>query len=263
MAKRQLEAREVLIYYSMKHKGDWDKILESVRHKDDVNEEELEQYLANMKCKAVTYLDAEYPSALKQIYKSPFVLYYQGDLSLLKAYTKNLAVIGGREPDLYSVKATEDLVREACKEYNIVSGLSAGTSTNALTTTLDYEGKAIAVLGTGLDQYYPINNKKLQSDIAQKGLIITEYPEGVEPEVNNLSMRNRIIVGLSKGVLVIACKKQSGTMVTASMTVSANRELMVIPYAIGSGYCNNQLINEGASMVENLDDIKNAMRNDY
>ena len=263
MANRKLEARELLIYYSIKYKGDWDKILESLRYKADVNEEELEQYLANMKCKAVTYLDAEYPSALKQIYKPPFVLYYQGDLSLLKDYTKNLAVIGGREPDLYSIKATEDLIREACKEYNIVSGLAVGTSTNALITTLNNEGKAIAVLGTGLDKYYPQSNKKLQDDIAQKGLVITEYPEGVEPDANNFIVRNRIIVGISKGVLAIACKEHSGTMAASNMACSFNRELMVIPYPIGSGYYNNQLINEGASMVENLDDIKNAMRNDY
>ncbi len=255
----EITGSDALIYFAIKHKGKWDRILEAIRHKEYIDDDELLSFKTSMKCKAVTYLDEDYPQQLKQIQKSPFVLFYYGDIKLAKDYTKNISVVGAREPSKYGSENLVNIVKEIALDYKIVSGLAIGIDSLAHKTCMEAEGKTIAVLGGGIDYYYPEINRGLQDKIKEDHLLLSEYPEGTTPDPQNFIMRNRIVVGLSKGVIIFDCKEASGTLSSANMACSFNRDLMSIPYPVGSGYYNNTLINEGANLIETGNDVRQVL----
>lgn len=198
-----------------------------------------------------------YPEKLKNINGKPRELYCLGNLELLNH--KSIAVIGSRNYSNYGKRAAIEFSYNLAKEnICIVSGMARGIDSFAHEATLKSKGKTIAVLGSGLDVIYPKENIKLYEDIIKNdGLIISEYLLGTPPRKQNFPARNRIISGLSDGVLVIEARKNSGTNITVDFALEQGKDVFVIPGDIYSKTSDgtNFLIKEGAIPVTNYKDI--------
>jgi DNA processing protein len=184
------------------------------------------------------------------------VLYIRG--KLLPKDDAYLAVVGTRKPTTYGRQVTEEIVADLVRsKITIVSGLARGIDSIAHRTTLDNSGKTIAVFASGLDIVYPADNAKLAQAIMEHGALISEYPLGVRPKADNFPQRNRIMSGLSLGVLVIEAGERSGALITAHQAVEQNRDVFAIPgsFLSPNSKGTNHLIQEGAKLVCNCNDI--------
>lgn len=203
----------------------------------------------------ITMLDSDYPESLKEMYRYPCLLFYKGDLSLLRK--PSLGVVGTREKVFQGKEILHHLVKPLLKDLVIVSGLAKGCDTLAHTLALNEKGKTIAVLGNGLETFYPLENKVLQEKIAKEGLLLSEYLPFATPKKHHFPMRNRIIAGISLGTVVLAAKKRSGSLITAQLALDHNKEVFAVPGSpldeLYSGCLN--LIQEGAKCVQNSSDI--------
>ena len=208
------------------------------------------------KVKVLTILDAVYPRRLKEIYLPPIVLFYKGELSLLNE--RLVALVGSREHSNYAKQCTKIIVQDLVqKKIGIISGLAKGVDSLAHRECLKGDGKTIAVIGSGLDVVYPPENANLYKEIGEKGLIISEYPLGSRPLKFHFPYRNRIIAGLSHGVCVVEAKERSGSLITANIALSENREVFAIPGSILDGLSDgcHHLIQEGAKLVTSGQDV--------
>ncbi len=202
-------------------------------------------------------LDSEfYPSNLKSIYDPPLVLFLKGEI-LPQDYF-SIAIVGTRLASFYGRNMSEKLASQLVeKGFTIVSGGARGIDTFSHQTALRAKGRTIAVLGCGLDITYPPDNKKLFEEIAQKGAMVSEFPLTTRPDKGNFPMRNRIISGLSLGVVVIEAPHKSGALITVTHANEQGREVFSVPGQADSFVSKgtNQLLREGAKLVENADDI--------
>jgi DNA processing protein len=216
---------------------------------------ELER-VSRLGATVLTWDSPDYPSLLKNIYDPPPVLYVQGELRPRDEWA--LAVVGTRRATVYGREATRTMVSGlAAGGVTIVSGLAHGIDTHAHQVALDAGGRTIAVLGSGVDIIYPSQNRKLAQRIVGNGALVSEYPLGTKPEGGNFPRRNRIISGLSLGVLVVEGSKRSGAMITADYAVEQGREIFAVPGNILSSNSAgpNQLIQQGAKLVTTMGDI--------
>jgi len=215
--------------------------------------EELERH----QVKALTCEDSSYPARLKETYDYPPVLYVKGELPPEDAPC--LAVVGTRRPSPYGRQAAEEIVSDLSRnDILITSGLARGIDTVAHRTTLNNGGKTIAVFGCGLDVIYPAENARLAQTITEHGLLVSEHPLGTKPRPEYFPLRNRIMSGLSLGVLVIEARERSGALITASQALSQNREVFAVPGSIFSPNSKgtNHLIQAGgAKLVADYADI--------
>ena len=194
---------------------------------------------------AVTICSNLYPQNLKNIPDPPFVLYTIGDVSLLKK--QKIGIVGTRTPSNYGRDMANKFSRELCNAGLVtVSGLSYGIDTCVAVSSLESKGKTIAVLAGGLDSIYPAQNIDLSRKISQNGLLVSEYRPYIKPRQYSFISRNRIISGLSDGVLVVEAGRKSGATSTAMFCVEQGRELFVLPGNITSpqSFGTNDLINE-------------------
>lgn len=206
--------------------------------------------------KVLTCHDPGYPPRLKEIYDYPPILYVRG--SLLPEDEWCLAVVGTRRATVYGRQVTEEIVADLARnKITIVSGLAKGIDSIAHHTALEVGGRTIAVFGCGLDIVYPGENANLARRIIQQGALISEYPLGTRPRVDNFPRRNRIMSGLSLGVLITEASKTSGAMITAHLALEQNREVFAVPGSILSPASSgtNHLIQEGAKLVRDYNDI--------
>lgn len=206
--------------------------------------------------KLITFYDKEYPFLLKQFDDKPLMLYCKGNIDLLKSQC--FAVVGTRLPTRYGVRVTEEFVSLLCRRFTIVSGMASGVDTIAHRTTLYNKGNTIAVLGNGIERVYPPENLQLYNQIAEKGLIISEYDIGSQLSQYNFPQRNRIISGLSRGVLVTEAGKKSGTMTTINHALAQGREVFCVPGSIynkASAGCNNIIKECQTICVTDVNDI--------
>ncbi len=204
----------------------------------------------------LTWDSPDYPSLLKVIPNSPPVLYVRGEL--LPQDDWALGVVGTRRATVYGREATHALVGGlAAGGVTIVSGLAYGIDSYAHQTALDAGGRTIAVLGSGVDIIYPARNRKLADQISSQGAIVSEYPLGTRPEGSNFPPRNRIISGLSMGVLVVEGTTRSGAMITADFAAEQGREVFAVPGNILNRLSSgpNQLIQNGAKLVTSIGDV--------
>ena len=193
--------------------------------------------------------DIVYPQQLREIYNPPVLLFYQGDLSLL--HQANLGFVGSRDCSQQGVASVQKIIKELQNHFVIVSGLARGIDTASHIAALKNGGRTIAVIGTGLDIFYPRENFQLQSYIAKNQLLLTEYGPGEKPLKYHFPERNRIIAGLSRGVLVTEAKSRSGSLITCERALEEGRDVFVIPGNIVdnlSAGC-HYLIQEGAKLV--------------
>jgi len=199
----------------------------------------------------LTIQDAEYPQRLLNIYDPPTVLYIKGRLPVIDEEVV-VAMVGTRGATPYGLRVTERLAYEVTKGGGlIVSGLAEGIDTVAILGALRAGGKPLAVLGTGIDVYYPPKNKLLQDDVAQTGALISEYPPGTLPARSNFPARNRIISGVSVGVTIIEAPAKSGALITASRAMEQGRDVFVVPGNIDSPACqgSNALLKENCALA--------------
>ena len=218
--------------------------------------EEIEALKKN-RVKVLNLKSKNYPEDLRNISQPPVFLYYKGDISLLE--NRKIGVVGTRKATSYGritcEKMTEDLVSN---EITTVSGLALGIDSICHKRTLEKSGKTIAVVGSGLDIIYPKENRILWEQIERSGLIISEYPLGTEPIGYNFPMRNRIIVGLSRGILVIESQKKGGSLITAELALEEGREVFAVPgdiFSPSSEGCNNLIKNSQAKLTTDIKDI--------
>jgi DNA processing protein len=200
--------------------------------------------------------DARYPQSLREIAQAPLALFYRGHAELLQ--TPQLAIVGARAASAQGVENAQAFAAEAARRgLTITSGLALGIDAAAHRGALAAQGATIAVCGNGLDRVYPARNKDLAHAIAERGLLISEFAPGVPPKPENFPRRNRIISGLSLGVLVIEAARESGSLITARLAAEQGREVFAIPGSIHNPLARgcHALIREGARLTENVDDI--------
>ena len=200
--------------------------------------------------------DARYPPQLKEIFDPPPLLYVRGRVELLSSLM--LAVVGTRRPTPYGMAAAERLARDLSSAgLTIVSGMARGIDTAAHRAALDSPAGTVAVFGCGVDELYPVENRKLAKEIADKGLIVSEFPMGTPPYPQNFPVRNRIVSGMSAGVLVVEGGEYSGSAITAKLAAEHNREIFAVPGNITSkmSWGPNLLIKQGAKLVQEWNDV--------
>ncbi|MBR5599640.1 MAG: DNA-processing protein DprA [Alphaproteobacteria bacterium] len=221
---------------------------------------EKELMLAEIKkVKLITMDDEIYPYNLKQVEGCPPILYALGNTDLLKN-NNALAIVGSRNASFSANRMAQQFSKElADSGITVVSGMARGIDASAHIGALDSKASTIAVLGTGIDIIYPKENENLYNNIKEKGLIISEYPMKTSPQASNFPRRNRIVSGLSKGVLVIEASIKSGSLITANMALEQGRDVYSIPGAPFDGRTSgcNKLLKEGAILTETPEDIIN------
>jgi DNA processing protein len=219
-------------------------------------EQELEK-VRQLGCRLLAWDEADYPPLLKQIYDPPVLLYVQGDPSVLSGHC--LGIVGSRLATPYGQQIAERLAEElAARGLTIVSGLARGIDSAAHRGALrPAEGKTVAVLGCGIEVDYPKENKKLRKQIEANGCVVTEFPIGIFPAPQNFPIRNRIIAGLSWGVLVVEGGRHSGSLITGRLAMESNRQVYGVPGNITNpkAAAPNTLIKQGAKLVESWEDV--------
>lgn len=251
--------------YNLKEKdlirfnGIGEKTIESILNKE--SKQEVDKHLKYMEKNDIDIVninDKEYPEELKEIYDPPISLYIRGNKEILN--DKKIAIVGCREATEYGKKVAKYFSYKLTEEKNvtIVSGLARGIDSISHIGCLEGKGKTIAVVGNGLDLIYPKENIGLANEIINKnGTIISEYPLGTKPLKMNFPARNRIISGISKGIIVVEAKEKSGTMITVDFALEQGKDVYVVPGNINSinSVGTNELIKQGAKMVTNINDI--------
>jgi len=200
--------------------------------------------------------DEDYPSWLGKTHDPPYLLYYRGDLGCLNELS--IAIVGSRRASTYGKIQSRRFGRElAGKGITVISGMARGIDTEAHIGALEAGGKTAAVLGSGLDVIYPPENKQLYNQISEQGVILTEFPPHTHPEPGNFPMRNRVIAGLSRGILVVEAQQRSGALITVDFALEQGRDVFAIPGQINSKNSEgtNNLIKQGACMVTEINDI--------
>ncbi|MBK9054769.1 MAG: DNA-protecting protein DprA [Chloroflexi bacterium] len=205
----------------------------------------------------LTWDTPEYPRYLVEVPTAPPVLYLKGDLCEQDQFA--VAVVGTRRLTTYGRQVTHELVTGLVRQgITIVSGLAKGIDAVAHKAALDAGGRTLAVLGSGLDNIYPSENRKLAQQIyGGQGAVISEYPLGMPPDARNFPPRNRLISGLSLGVVVIEAGEKSGALITARFAAEQDRDVFAVPGPINSAasWGTNRLIQEGAKLVMRVEDI--------
>lgn len=222
-------------------------------------EEEAKKELDRIKksnTDVLTITDTEYPSSLKAIFDPPPVLYVKG--RILKSDAIAVAVVGSRSPTVYGKLVTEKISKEIVEMgITVVSGMARGIDSIAHKSAINCGGRTIAVLGCGLNVVYPPENFRLMDEIAGNGAVISEFPMSAKPDKMNFPQRNRVISGLSLGVVVVEAAEKSGSLITARHAVEQGREVFAVPGSLNSpkSHGTNRLIKMGAKLIEDVGDI--------
>lgn len=231
-----------------------DSINRKLKDYDKVDSTHLHQQLHENNVNYITIYDPEYPTLLKEIYDPPYILFYRGNINLLKIPT--LGIVGSRKCTSYTRQALSQLF-VSLSDIAIVSGLAYGADEYAHKAALEYQLPTIGVLAFGHGIHYPKTTAQLRLTVEQHGLTISEYPPETTVVKWRFIARNRIIAGLSRAVLVTEAEEKSGSLVTLEMAMDENRATLCLPGNITSQFSKgtNKILAEGAKMVLNSDDI--------
>lgn len=243
----------------LKNKGFHEALAENIMCKQ--NRENLEKQieaLQKQNIKILTIEDKEYPEILKTIYDYPVSIFVKGNEKILN--TPAIGIVGCRESSSYGEKVAQYFAYHLSKRnINIISGLAKGIDSQSHIGAIKAKGMTVGVIGCGLDMVYPKENQYLYDKIIQEnGAIISEYPLGIKPTKMNFPARNRIISGMSKGIIVIEAKKKSGTLITVDFALEQGRNVYVVPGNIDemNSVGTNDLIKQGAQIVTSYKDIE-------
>jgi len=230
------------------------KLINKIPAENDANYLQIRRKLEDLQVCLISFWDQQYPSLLRQIHDPPALLYLRGKLPQKDCF----AIVGSRRATNAGRQLTFELAsRLAAHDICIVSGLARGIDTAAHKGSLSADGATIAVLGCGIDRVYPQENSKLFQQILTSNAIISEHPPGTAPLPGHFPGRNRIISGLSLGVLIVEAAEGSGSLITGDFALEQGRELFATPAAVHNptGRGVNRLLKEGAGLVTEVDDI--------
>jgi len=219
-------------------------------------EKELAAVLRIAGCRLLNWTEPEYPQSLLQIYDPPVMLYVRGDPQILNL--PSISIVGTRKPTLYGTQLAQRLGRDlAARGLVIVSGMARGIDAIGHQGAMAANGRAIGVLGTGIDICYPKENKKLYEKVLERGAIIGEFPLGTHPAPENFPVRNRIVAGMPLGVVVVEGAQYSGSLITARLAMEFGREVFGVPGNVTqpASFAPNQLIKQGAKLVAGAEDV--------
>ncbi|MBO4816346.1 MAG: DNA-processing protein DprA [Clostridia bacterium] len=215
------------------------------------------KYMQENKIQTITIRDKYYPEKLKQIYDPPVVLYLKGNKKILN--DTFIAIVGCRLCTSYGKEVSQKIAYNlSLNNINVISGLAKGIDTYSHIGTLKGKAKTLGVMGCGLDRVYPQENRNLFEEIIKNGgAVISEYVIGTKPVARNFPRRNRIISGMSDGVLVVEAKEKSGTLITVDFAQEQGKEIYVVPGNINNpnSYGTNKLIKQGAKVVTCVEDV--------
>ncbi len=233
------------------------KVLESLKRLGWKGQVEKELRSAEkIGARLVTWDDDEYPPNLKQIYDPPPILYVLG--SLKPQDRRAVAVVGSRYPTAYGLMFAQRIAMGLSQQgITVVSGLARGVDSSAHRGALTAGGRTIGVLGCGIDIFYPPENRRLYGEVEAQGALITEFPLGTPPDSDHFPIRNRVISGISLGVVVVEATLRSGSLITARFALDQGREVFAVPGNADSARSAgaNRLIREGAKLVTRAEDI--------
>ncbi|WP_425449201.1 DNA-processing protein DprA [Dethiothermospora halolimnae] len=233
------KAKNLIIKY--KNMGYYNEYLEKV-HKLNIN--------------IISIYDDEYPKLLKNIYSPPKILYIKGSIN--EEDYNAISIVGSRKATSYGHWAAEKFSKELSRAgVTVVSGMAKGIDTTVHKGAIEGNGRTIAVLGSGIDVIYPKSNRRLYNEIIDSGGVISEFPIGTIPRPYNFPQRNRIISGLTLGVIVVEATEKSGSLITAEHALEQGRDVFALPGNINSLYSKgtNKLIKDGAYPIVDIDDI--------
>lgn len=233
-----------------------DNIVKFLKYRNNEYLEELLFKIKQNNINVITIADCNYPAGLINIYDKPMVIYSKGEYK--EEDRLAIGIVGSRKATAYGKWACERFTRELVNlGVTIVSGLALGIDTVAHKTAIECNGRTIGVLGNGIDNIYPKTNYNLYREVAENGCIFTEFPIGTEPFSYNFPQRNRIISGLSLGIVVIEAKDKSGSLITAHHALEQGKDVFALPGNINSIYScgTNRLIKDGAKPLLDIDDI--------
>ncbi len=250
-----IAGREILLYLSLKYEGDWDKMYDAIKKKEDIDFDLADELIAAQEREYVTIVDANYPESFRYASKPPLVIYYRGNLELLKEESHNLAYIGSRNASEYGKKMAREICSHlAKKKINIISGMARGIDSEALRAAIEAGGKAVAILGSGIDNPYPSSSRDIYDRLLIDGLVISEYPGKLEARRANFPMRNRLISAVSKAIVVGEAGPRSGSLNTVGYAAGFNKDIGCVPFEAGNFSACNRLIKDGAALIENGED---------
>lgn len=220
-----------------------------IRIDDKVLREEFKEF------DSISIMDPEYPEELLWMHNPPVLLFYSGNIDLLKQ--PKIAVVGSRSCSRNGIQSVEKIINELNNELIVVSGLAKGIDAAAHYAAIRNGGKTIGVIGTGLDVFYPRSNKQLQKYMSGSHLVLTEYGPGQGPQKHHFPERNRIIAGLSRAVIVAEARMRSGSLITCERAMEEGRDVFAIPGSILDGRSDgcHHLIQEGAKLVTSGKDV--------
>ena len=220
-----------------------------IRIDDKVLMEEFKEF------DSISIMDPEYPEELLWMHNPPVLLFYSGNIDLLKH--PKIAVVGSRSCSRTGIQSVEKIINELNNELIVVSGLAKGIDAAAHYAAIGNGGKTIGVIGTGLDVFYPRSNKQLQKYMGGSHLVLTEYGPGQGPQKHHFPERNRIIAGLSRAVIVAEARMRSGSLITCERAMEEGRDVFAIPGSILDGRSDgcHHLIQEGAKLVTSGKDV--------
>jgi len=226
---------------------------------DKKYKDNAEEYIHKLKgtgIRLISIEDKEYPDALRNIHVPPQILHVRGEIKLNEY--KAIAVVGARKATRYGTDMAKQIAYElALRNVSVVSGMARGVDSSAHKGALEAGGMTIAVMGCGVDIAYPHENKELIEKVSKNGAIVSEYLLGVEPVPGHFPARNRIISGISMGVVVIEAGEKSGSLITADLALEQGREVFAVPGNADSNSSKgtNTLIKQGAKLVTSVEDI--------
>lgn len=204
----------------------------------------------------LTPADAGYPENLRNIYDPPLALYVKGGFEARDR--RGVAVVGSRQTSYYGREMSRRLGYQlAYAGMTVISGLARGVDTHAHEGAIAAKGRTIAVLGCGIDHVYPPENRLLAEKVAESGALVSEFPLGTKPDRQTFPIRNRVVAGLSLGVLVVEAPKSSGALITARMALEQGRQVFAVPGRVDAPHSRgcHQLIKDGARLVEGAEDV--------
>ena len=252
---------ELALYFSLKYRGDFQKIYDALINKEKIDEDLKSKLINKLKCKYVTIFSDNYPEMLKLINCPPFVLYYYGNLNLLN--NEITVLTGSYNPDDYGMQVTEKIAFDLIENnHTIVNGMATGIEKYALETAIKAQGNCIAVLGCGINNCYPKENRLLYEELKQNHLVLSEYPDNVLPSKVNLLFRNRIVAGLSGGAIVTESNMENGIMTTLGYELEQGKDIFAVPTSIlNEKNGTNALIENGAIPYLGIESIEFSEKN--
>lgn len=241
--------REQLLYYVLKYQGEYGAVKRAIEHDE-------EWFCVQEEYQYMTILDENYPKEFFLLKEPPYLLFYEGNLELLKK--RKIAIIGSRQCSSMAHPTTKQLIQNMDHSCCIISGLAKGIDAFAHQEALACGKHTIGVIGCGLNVIYPKENADLYEKMKKSELILSEYPPNTPPLAHHFPWRNRMISALCDKCVVIEAKMRSGTMITVNVALSLGKEILTFPYRIHdmNGRGCNEMILQGASMILDVEDMK-------